>query len=70
MDVNKKTAENVMSILRKTKTEHTIIIFIKEDYILEHSNHVIIIDQNKVAGQGYLSELIKTDKLYQEIVAK
>ena len=68
--LNKKSAENIMDILRKTKTEHTIIIFTKEDYILEHSDKVIVIDQNKIAIQGYHEELVKTDKLYQEIVSK
>ena len=68
--LNKKTAENIMDILRKFKADHTIIIFTKEDYILEQSDKVIVIDQNKVASIGRHQDLIQTDKLYQEIVAK
>jgi len=68
--LNKKSAENIMDILRKIKKDHTILIFTKEDYILEQSDKVIVIDQNKVASLGYHEELIKKDKLYQEIVSK
>ena len=68
--LNKKTAENIMEILRKIKKDHTIIIFTKEDYILEHSDKVIVIDQSKVASLGRHAQLIKKNKLYQEIVAK
>jgi len=68
--LNKKSAESIMDLLRKIKQDHTIIIFTKEDYILEQSDQVIVIDQNKVASVGCHRDLIKTDRLYQEIVAK
>ena len=68
--LNKKSAEGIMELLKKLKKDHTIIIFTKEDYILEQSDKVIVIDQNKVASIGCHDELIQTDTLYKEIVSK
>jgi len=68
--LNTRDDETIFRILEKIKKTHTIIIFTKDTNILTKADQVIFLHQHEIMANSKHTTLIKTNKLYQDAIAK
>jgi len=64
-----KTDAAVRNELIKETREATVIIVAQRITSISHANNIIVMENGRIAGRGTHEELLKSNKVYQEIVA-
>ncbi len=64
-----KTDANLRAALRKETAESTVIIVAQRVSTIMDADRIIVLDEGRIVGMGTHKELLKTNKVYYEIVA-
>lgn len=55
--------------LTKELSNKTLVIIAQRLSTIAHADHIILMENGKIAGEGTHQELLCTNKIYQEIAA-
>ena len=64
------TALKVEDVLQDLKKDHTIIIITHKKELMKKSDYLIVLNEGKIVGMGSHKDLIKTNKYYEELIAR
>ena len=64
------TALKVEDVLQDLKKDHTVIIITHKKELMKKSDYLIVLNQGKIVGMGNHKDLVKTNKYYQELIAR
>ncbi len=64
-----KTDANLRAALKKETSESTVIIVAQRVSTIMDADRIIVLDEGKIVGMGTHKELLKTNKVYYEIVS-
>lgn len=61
------TTDKIIQLLEDLKTDHTIIIITHNKDLMKASDHLIVLDNGKIACVGKHEDLIKNNDVYKEL---
>ena len=64
------TALKVEDVLQDLKKDHTIIVITHKKELMKKSDYLIVLNEGKLVGMGSHKDLIKTNKYYEELIAR
>ena len=64
------TALKVENVLQDLKKDHTIIVITHKKELMKKSDYLILLNNGKIVGMGSHKDLIKTNKYYEELIAR
>lgn len=65
--LDSSTTDKVMSVLKKLKKDHTIIMITHKPELMRLTDQIIVIDKGKIVGKGKHKELIKNNEIYKSL---
>ena len=69
-NLNSRENENLLRMLQTIKPNHTIIIFSKDTSVLEQSDNIIFMENNKISDINTHRMLLEHNQRYKEMVTK
>lgn len=64
------TALKVEDVLQDLKKDHTVIIITHKKELMKKSDYLIVLNEGRIVGMGNHKDLVKTNKYYQDLIAR
>ena len=64
------TALKIENVLQDLKKDHTILIITHKKELMKKSDYLIVLNEGKIVGMGTHKDLVKTNKYYQDLIAR
>ncbi|MDO4398933.1 MAG: ABC transporter ATP-binding protein [Candidatus Saccharibacteria bacterium] len=65
--LDSSTTDKVMTLLKKIKKNHTVIMITHKPELMRVADQIIVIDKGKIVGKGKHRELMQGNKVYQSL---
>ena len=62
-----KTTEKIVSILKKLKENHTVIMITHKPELMQLADKVIVVNKGRLVGEGTPKQLLKSNSYYQSL---
>ncbi|MBQ3470392.1 ABC transporter ATP-binding protein [Candidatus Saccharibacteria bacterium] len=62
-----KSTEKVVSVLKKLKEDHTVIMITHKPELMRLADRVLVVDKGRLVGEGSPKELLKSNSYYQSL---